>query len=87
MQHNPVTTEIHKRLHDALAPHALEILDESSHHVGHAGAALGGGHYAVVIAAEKFQGKSLVQCHQMIYAALGTMMQSEIHALRINVKK
>ncbi|CAN5226338.1 hypothetical protein BH10PSE19_BH10PSE19_06140 [soil metagenome] len=87
MQHNPIATEIHQRIHDALNPHMLEILDESAHHVGHAGAAQGGGHYAVIIATDAFQGKSLVQCHQMIYSALGNMMEHEIHALRINVKK
>lgn len=87
MQQNPIANEIHKRLHAALNPSLLEIMDESVHHIGHAGAALGGGHYAVTVSAEAFQDKNLVQCHQMVYAALGELMQHEIHALRINVKK
>jgi BolA protein len=37
-----------------------------------------------VIIADVFEGKSLVQRHQLIYQALGDLMKQQIHALGIN---
>lgn len=75
---------IRQLLNDALKPELLEIIDNSSAHAGHAGARSGGGHYHVTIVAEIFEGRSLVQRHQLIYNALGDMMKQQIHALGIN---
>ncbi|MDA1342530.1 MAG: BolA family transcriptional regulator [Methyloglobulus sp.] len=80
-----MTSETIKRLlNEALKPDTLEIIDHSAAHAGHAGAKSGGGHYHVKIVADAFDGKSLVQRHQLIYKALGDMMKQEIHALGIN---
>ncbi|KJV05461.1 BolA family protein [Methylocucumis oryzae] len=80
-----MTTElIRTTLTNALQPEFLEIIDDSAAHAGHAGARNGGGHFHVNIVAEAFQGKSLVQRHQLIYQALGELMKHEIHALGIN---
>jgi BolA family transcriptional regulator, general stress-responsive regulator len=77
-----MTSENIKRLlNEAFKPHTLEIIDHSA---AHAGARSGGGHYHVTIVADAFEGKSLVQRHQLIYKALGDMMKQEIHALGIN---
>lgn len=71
----------------ALAPSHLEIIDESHLHVGHATAPAGGGsHFKIVIASPQFVGKSLVQCHRLVYAALGELVGREIHAVRIELK-
>lgn len=78
---------IRERLTEALNPEHLEVLDESVHHRGHAGASTGMGHFAVSISSPRFKGKSLVQCHRLIYDALGNLMETEIHALRINLIK
>lgn len=67
----------------ALAPESLEILDESGKHIGHEGAKGGGGHYQLIIVSRQFSGKPIQLRHRMIYAALGTMMKKEIHALAI----
>ncbi|WP_394754489.1 BolA family protein [Crenothrix sp.] len=75
---------IKKSLNDALKPELLELLDNSAAHAGHAGARSGGGHYHVTIVAEAFEGKSLVERHQLVYKALGDLMKQEIHALGIN---
>jgi BolA family transcriptional regulator, general stress-responsive regulator len=75
---------IKKSLNDALKPQLLELLDNSAAHAGHAGARSGGGHYHVTIVAEAFEGKSLVERHQLVYKALGDLMKQEIHALGIN---
>lgn len=75
---------IRKQLNDAFKPGLLEIIDNNAAHAGHAGARSGGGHYHVTIVAEIFEGRSLVQRHQLVYNALGDMMKQQIHALGIN---
>jgi BolA protein len=80
-----MTSELIKQLlNDAFKPELLEIIDNSEAHTGHAGARTGGGHYHVTIVAENFEGKSLVQRHQLVYSVLGDMMKQQIHALGIN---
>ncbi len=78
-------TELIKRLlTDAFQPQLLEIIDNSAAHAGHAGARSGGGHYHVTLVASAFEGKSMVQRHQLVYQALGDLMKQQIHALGIN---
>ncbi|MSP27103.1 MAG: BolA family transcriptional regulator [Methylococcales bacterium] len=80
-----MTTELIRRLlTEAIKPETLEIIDNSAAHAGHAGARSGGGHYNITIIADVFEGKSLVQRHQLIYQALGDLMKQQIHALGIN---
>lgn len=44
----------------------------------------GGDHYQVIVVSSQFEGKGLVQQHQLIYGALGQAMSSEaIHALAL----
>ena len=76
---------IRARLNKALAPDLLEIEDEGHLHVGHAGARDGRGHFAVRISSRKFSGLRMLQQHRLIYDALGDLMQTDIHALRIEV--
>lgn len=40
-----------------------------------------GSHFEAVIVSSAFEGKRLVQRHQLVYAALGDRMREEIHAL------
>ena len=44
----------------------------------------GGDHWRVKIVAETFRGKSMIEQHQLVYKALGTWMQKEIHALSLD---
>lgn len=74
-----------EKLSAALSPDTLSIVDESAPHQGHAGAATGLGYFAVTISSPAFAGKSLLECHRLVYQALGDMMQTDIHALRIIV--
>ncbi|MCU0934841.1 MAG: BolA family transcriptional regulator [Gammaproteobacteria bacterium] len=74
---------IRERLTAALAPESMEIEDESAQHAGHEGARSGGGHFAVAIVSAAFNGKRPLERHRMVYAALGDLMQREIHALSI----
>lgn len=74
---------IEETLRHAFAPLHLAIEDESALHAGHAGAAAGGGHFRVLIVAERFRGQSPVTRQRAVYAALGDAMQSHIHALAL----
>ena len=74
---------IERRLRSALSVDSIEIVDESHLHVGHPGAASGGGHFQVTIIADNFDGLSTLARHRLIYDALGDAMQTEIHALSI----
>jgi BolA protein len=69
-----------------LNPTALEIIDESRKHAGHAGARDGGGHYVLHIVSAQFAGNNTVVRHRMIYSALGELMKREIHALTIQAR-
>lgn len=71
----------------SLTPSELEIDDDSHAHAGHAGAKeRGGGHFELKIVSAAFIGKPLVARHRLIYAALGDLMQREIHALKIDAR-
>jgi BolA protein len=69
-------------LEQALAPKHLEIIDDSAAHVGHPGARAGG-HFRVVIVAETFRGQTARQRHQTVYAALGELLKTDVHAVNI----
>ena len=40
-----------------------------------------GTHFEAVIVSPAFEGKRMIQQHQLVYAALGDRMRAEIHAL------
>ncbi len=77
--------EIEKRINDALDPVSVEIRDDSAQHAGHASAG-GGGHFFATIVSEAFIDKKPLERHRMVYAALGDLMQAEIHAFSMSAK-
>jgi BolA protein len=78
-------TTIQARLQEKFNPSVLEVIDDSHHHVGHAGSRDGAGHYTVVVAADCFQKKNRVAVHREIYAVLDDLIPQEIHALQIKI--
>ncbi len=74
---------IERTLGAALAPTHLVVEDESAQHAGHAGAAGGGGHFRVLVVSAAFEGQTLVARQRAVYAALGTAMTTDIHALAL----
>ena len=80
-------SEIRRRIEASLQPTRLEIEDESHLHIGHEGAKDGRGHFRVRISSSKFQGLRLLQQHRLIYDAVGDLMDSDIHALSIEIIK
>ena len=77
--------QITERLNTAFSPVHLEVIDESHLHAGHAGAKEGKGHFRVVIVADAFADISMIKSHRLIFGALGSMMETDIHALTIDV--
>jgi BolA protein len=76
-----------ERLSQAFAPVALEVFDDSHKHVGPAGARDGRGHFTVEIVSDAFAGLSPLARHRAVYAALGGMMDNDIHALVIRARE
>ena len=77
---------IREALQQAFDPELLEIRDDSHRHAGHAGARDGRGHFAVQIVSSAFAGMAPLARHRAVYAALGGMMQTDIHALQIDAR-
>ena len=75
------------RLHSALSPTAIELVDDSEQHRGHSGYnPEGESHFSLRIESAAFAGKSRVERQRMIYAALGNLMESRVHAFSIKAK-
>jgi BolA family transcriptional regulator, general stress-responsive regulator len=74
---------LREKLLARFAPVQLSIEDESHLHAGHAGAAGGQSHYRVRIVAEAFRGMTAVARHRLVYAAVGELLKTDIHALAI----
>ncbi|WP_119391188.1 BolA family protein [Taklimakanibacter lacteus] len=66
-------SEIERLIREALPDARVEIRDLAGD----------GDHYAANVVSSSFKGKSRVQQHQMIYAALKGRMGGELHALAL----
>lgn len=78
---------LEQRLRERLLPSMLEVLDESYQHAGHAGASATGfgSHFRVRIKSPRFEGKTRVACHRLVYDALQEFIDQGLHALAIEV--
>ncbi len=43
----------------------------------------GGDHFEALVVSEQFEGKGLVERHQLVYATLGDAMRAAVHALAL----
>ena len=75
--------QIRQRLEQEFSPELIEVEDESHLHAGHPGARDGRGHFRVTIVAEAFSGRPRLERHRMVFAALGSLMQTDVHALAV----
>ncbi len=84
----PSAAQLEQRLRATLQPTALEVIDESCQHEGHAGANGSGfgTHFRVRITSPLFQNKSALACHRLVYDALSDFMQQGVHALAIEAQ-
>ena len=77
---------IEERLTSAFSPSTLRVKDQSHLHAGHAGAQDGKGHFDVHIVSGQFAGHSRIERHRLVFEALGEMMDTDIHALKIQAR-
>jgi BolA protein len=76
---------ITQKLTKAFAPESLRVIDESHLHEGHAGHRPGGEtHYRVYIVSAAFKGKSRLERHRSVNAALAEELAARVHALAIH---
>ncbi len=83
-----VSDAIREKLTAAFAPAALDVVDESARHAGHAGATRGDGthgetHFHVRLVSAAFDGVSRVERQRRIHAALAEELKGPIHALSL----
>ena len=75
------------RLTAALDPVLLDVVDEFHLHAGHAGAREGGGtHYRVRVVSAKFDRRSRVERHRLVYDLLTAEFADGLHALALVAK-
>jgi BolA protein len=77
--------QLRAALQAALAPQALEVIDDSHLHAGHAGAREGR-HFTVRITSARFAGLGRVARHRLVYDAAASLMAQGIHALAIDAQ-
>ncbi len=73
-------------LKEKIGAKIVEIEDRSDlhkHHQGRMNAPAGSGHYDAIVVSESFVGKTTMQQHRMVYAALSEQMHTTIHALSL----
>jgi BolA protein len=75
---------IESALNAGLDPTDLLVKDQSHLHAGHAGASDGRGHFEVIIISDRFDEKSRIQRHRMVFDSVGQLMETDIHALSIH---
>jgi len=79
-----VTTQIEKKLTDALSPSHLEVINDSDSHRGHAGHdGSGESHFTVIITSDQFKGQNRVAMQRMVMNALKEELAGPVHALAI----
>jgi BolA protein len=82
-----VADRIRQKLTDAFQPDALEVVDESHLHKGHAGHRPGGeSHFRIRITARAFTGVGRLAAHRMIYDTLSQEIADGVHALAIEAR-
>jgi BolA protein len=66
-----------------LEPLLVDLHDDSAEHVGHAGAAGGGGHFSLVIVSKAFQGQPRLARHRAVLQQVADLIPHPVHALAI----
>ncbi|MEO0400818.1 MAG: BolA family protein [Pseudomonadota bacterium] len=81
-----VRQEIEDKLRAAFDPTAIDVVDDSASHSGHAGApATGESHFNVMLRSTVFEGKNRVARHRSVHSALGPDLIGRIHALELDL--
>lgn len=83
-----VRDRIFHTLTETFRPDRLEVIDESDQHKGHHGVHAGRveTHFRVIIESALFVGKSRVEQHRLVNAALKSELDAGVHALAIEAR-
>ena len=75
---------IREKLARAFAPAELQVVNDSHHHAGHhSSPGSGESHFSVMVVSRAFAGKSRLERHRMVNAALAEELAGRVHALAI----
>jgi acid stress-induced BolA-like protein IbaG/YrbA len=66
-------TEVKRLIEQGLPGARVEVEDTTG----------GGDHFEALVVSDTFEGKNLVERHQVVYAALGDAMRQRVHALAL----
>ena len=79
-----VETLMRERLMVALEPTRLDVINESHLHAGHAGSpGTGESHFRLLIVSPLFEGRSRIERHRLVNAAIDDLLKNRVHALAI----
>ena len=82
-----VEATIRERLMVALEPVRLDVVNESDMHAGHRGSpGTGESHFRVLVVSQHFVGRSRIERHRLVNAALGDLMRDRVHAMAITAQ-
>jgi stress-induced morphogen len=80
-----IENSIREKLAQAFAPAELRVLNDSHHHVGHhSSPETGESHFSVMVVSAAFAGKSRLERHRMVTAALAEELSGRVHALAVS---
>jgi stress-induced morphogen len=75
---------IKEKLREAFAPTELQVVNDSHRHAGHSSSpGTGQSHFSVLVVTPAFAGKSRLERHRMVNAALAEELAGLVHALAI----
>lgn len=81
-----VADQIHEKLAAAFQPDSLEVIDESHHHAGHAGAREGGeSHFRVKMTAAALSPMNRVARSRAVHKVLAEELAGPVHALALEL--
>ncbi len=74
---------IEEKLHAALAPELLEVLNESHNHSVPKGSET---HFKAIVVSKSFEGLGRVDRHRLVNGALAELLANGVHALTITAR-
>ena len=77
---------IEAKLREALGATAVEVVDESHLHAGHAGDRGGDTHYRVTVISPRFTGLSRVAAQRLVHDVLADEFAQGLHALALTTR-
>jgi stress-induced morphogen len=79
-----VEQSIREKLGGAFTQAVIEVVNDSHRHAGHGSSPqTGESHFSVVVVSPAFAGKSRIERHRMVNAALAEELAGPVHALAV----